>query len=325
MNNSQLRLHRLGNHFQAFVLILGMALIMSVVGYSLAGRTGVWFAITFSAISAMIGPTLSPKFVLQMHRARPLDPRQAPGLHDVFSQLVQQAGLAHEPTLYYVPSGTLNAFAVGADRTAVVAVTDGLLRTLSPRELSGVLAHELSHLRFGDTHLMALGDVFSRMTASMSQIGQLLLILLLPAAIFGAPFISFGGLMVLCFAPLACALLQLALSRSREFNADLGAIELTSDPLGMATALEKLERAQQGGWLRRLFFPYRSLGPSFLRTHPATEERIERLRQMAGNSTPTIPSARYGNVAAAMPLARQVELSELLSRVRAGILQRLAG
>jgi heat shock protein HtpX len=305
-------------------LILGMALIMSVVGYSLAGRTGVWFAITFSAISALIGPTLSPKFVLQMHRARPLDPRQAPGLQETFSQLVRQAGLAHEPALYYVPSGMLNAFAVGADRTAVVAVTDGLLRTLSPRELVGVLAHELSHLRFGDTHLMALGDVFSQMTTSMSQIGQLLLILLLPAAILGAPFISFGGLMVLCFAPLACALLQLALSRSREFNADLGAIELTGDPLSMATALEKLERAQQGGWLRRLFFPYRSLGPSFLRTHPATDERVERLRQMAGESTHANPSAQFGNVAAAVPFAQEDELAKLVSRIRSGILRRLA-
>jgi heat shock protein HtpX len=325
MNFAQLRSHRLENHFQAFILILGMALIMSVVGYAIAGRVGIWFAITFSAVSALMSPALSQNFILKMYRAKPLEPRESPVLHQIFGELVRRAELTHVPTLYRIPTGTLNAFAVGADRNAAVAVTDGLLRTMAPRELAAILAHELSHLRFGDTHLMALGDVFSRMTATMSRIGVFLLILMLPAALMGAPFISFAGLTVLIFAPLASALLQLALSRSREFNADLGAVELTGDPTGMATALEKLERSQLGNWWQWFLMPYRAIQPNVLRTHPATEQRVERLRKLAADASGTfhnIPPINFqpGATLASGPIGR-----EILRRIRVGLRRRLAG
>ena len=298
MNVEQMRAHRRENRFQAIVLILGMALIMSSVGYALGGRQGVWFALVFSAISALLSPTISPKLILQMYRARPIDPRQAPELYQLFGELVDRAELTHAPALYYVPTRMLNAFAVGADRTAAVALTDGLMRVMSPRELAGILAHELSHVRYRDTQLMALGDVFSRMTAVISQIGQFLIILSLPAILFGATFISFWTLLVLVFAPVASTLLQLALSRSREFNADLGAIELTGDPAGLAAALEKLERAQHSSIWWRIFMPYRVKEPTVLRTHPATAERIERLHELAGDVAsgefPVVPAARTG-------------------------------
>jgi len=296
MNFQQLRTHRRENHFQAAVLILGMAGIMSLAGYTLAGEQGVWFALAFSGFSALLSPSLSPKLVLQMHRARPIDPRQAPELYAMLGELVHRAELAHQPTLYRVPTGTLNAFAVGADRNAAIGLTDGLLRKLTRRELAGVLAHELSHLRSYDTRLMALGDVFTRLTATMSHIGQFLLLLSLPAILFGAPFISLGGLLVLLFAPLANTMLQLALSRSREFQADLGAIELTRDPAGMVSALDKLERAQWGWW-RRLFQPFRVLEPNVLRTHPVTEERIDRIERLFGESNASrLPKWHYAGV-----------------------------
>jgi heat shock protein HtpX len=325
MNYTQLRSHRRENHLQAFILICGMALVMSVAGYTLAGRAGVWFAITFSAISALVSPALSPKFILQMYRARPIDPREASELYQVFGELVRRAELAHVPALYRVPAGMLNAFAVGADRNAAVGITDGLLRTMSPRELAGILAHELSHLRFGDTHLMALGDVFSRLTATMSRVGQLLLILFLPAALMGTPFISLAGLLVLIFAPLANMLLQLALSRSREFNADLGAVELTGDPAGMASALEKLERSQWGSWWQRIFLPYRAMQPNVLRTHPVTEERIRRLRQLATNASASdhhVPPVEFSLAGA--PTATAMG-PEILRRIGVGLYRRLAG
>ena len=303
MNVSQLRSHRLENHVQAFVLILGMAAIMSLVGYALGGRVGVWLAIAVSITSLLFGASASPRAMLQMFRARPISPQKAPELFELFRGLVGRAQLPQEPVLYYVPSRQLNAFAVGSERHAAVAVTDGLLRMMSERELAGIFAHELSHLRFGDTQLMALGQVFSRMTAAMSQIGQFLLILSLPAALMGAPFISFGGLLVLLLAPLACTLLQLALSRSREFNADLGAIEITRDPMGLASALEKLERAQRSSWLARLFGAYRALEPNVLRTHPVTEERIERLRQMAGDRGVVHSASEYDERPVANPVA----------------------
>ena len=246
MNYAQFRSHRLESQFQALVLMLGMALIMSVVGYSLGGRTGVWLAIGVSFASLLFGTSASPRVMLQMFRARPIDPQKIPELHEMFGDLVRRAGLPHQPALYYVPTPLLNAFAVGTDRDAAVAVTDGLLRTMTKRELAGILAHELSHLRFGDTQLMALGQVFSRLTATMSQIGQLLLLISLPAALMGSPFISLGGLLVLIFAPIACVLLQLALSRSREFNADLGAIEITGDPTGLANGTRKARTHRVG-------------------------------------------------------------------------------
>lgn len=298
MNYEQMRAHRRGNQLQAVILIIGMALVMSLVGYALGGRQGVWFALGLSAVSALVSPSISPKLILQMYRARPIDPRQAPELFELFGELSRRAELAHTPALHYVPTRMLNAFAVGADRTAAVALTDGLLRVMSPRELAGILAHELSHVRYRDTQLMALGDVFSRMTAAISQIGQLLVLLSLPAVLFGATFIPFWTLLLLVFAPVVSTLLQLALSRSREFNADLGAIELTGDPAGLAAALEKLERAQSGSIWRRIFMPYRVQEPAVLRTHPATEERIERLRQLAGDVAsgefPVVPAARTG-------------------------------
>jgi heat shock protein HtpX len=303
MNISQLRSHRLENHIQAFVLILGMALIMSLVGYALGGRVGVWLAIAVSIASLLFGASASPHAMLQIFRARPISPQKAPELYELFRGLASRAQLSHEPVLYYVPTRQLNAFAVGGERGTAVAVTDGLLRMMSERELAGIFAHELSHLRFGDTQLMALGQVFSRMTAAMSQVGQFLLILSLPAALMGAPFISFGGLLVLLLAPLACTLLQLALSRSREFNADLGAIEITGDPAGLASGLEKLEQAQRSSWFERLFRAYRVMEPNVLRTHPATEERIERLRQMAADTGVVRPTTQYDQRPAANPVA----------------------
>ena len=170
------------------MLVVGMAMIVSLAGYTLAGEQGVWFALVFSALSAIISPSLSPKLVLQMHHARPIDPQQAPELYAMLGRIgCAAAELAHPPaSLLSVPTGALNAFAVGADRNAAIGLTDGLLRKLSRRELAGVMAHELSHLRYYDTYLMALGEVFSRLTATMSHIGQFLLLLSLPALLVGA-------------------------------------------------------------------------------------------------------------------------------------------
>jgi heat shock protein HtpX len=315
MNAVQIRAHQRDNHLQSIVLILGIALIMSVVGYVLGGRWGVWMALGFSAVSALLSPVISPRMILRMYQARPLEPRHAPELYSLLDELVKRAELAHPPALYYVPTRMLNAFAVGGDRNAAIALTDGLLRTMSPQELAGILAHELSHIRFRDTRLMALGDAFSRLTASMSQIGLILLLVALPAALMGAQFISLWGLLVLIFAPAASSLLQLALSRSREFHADMGAIELTQDPLGLASALKKLERAQTDSFWRRVFVPYRVMEPTVLRTHPATEERIERLMSLVNEGSAIFPAVRSDTP----PLGRRLPPEpEDFPRIRGG-------
>lgn len=290
MNAQQLRVHRRDNHLQSIILILGIALIMGLVGYALGGRFGVWLALVFSAVSVLVSPAISPRMILRMYQARPIEPRHAPELYSLLDELVKRAELAHPPALYYVPTRMLNAFAVGSDRNAAIALTDGLMRTMTPRELAGILAHELSHVKYRDTRLMALGDTFSRLTATMSQIGLLLLLLSLPAALVGATFISLPSLLVLILAPVASSTLQLALSRSREFHADMGAIELTQDPVGLASALRKLERAQSDSLWRRIFVPYWVLEPTVLRTHPATQQRIERLMGLVSDASATFPA-----------------------------------
>jgi heat shock protein HtpX len=186
------------------------------------------------------------------------------------------------PRLYYVPSAMLNAFAVGSPRDAAIALTDGILRHLDLRELTGVLAHEISHVRNRDLWLMNLADLTGRLTRMMSLLGFGLLIIGLPMWLGGAGHLPWLLLPLLMFAPQLTVLLQLALSRSREFDADLDAAGLTGDPAGLASALVKLERHQRGLWERILLPGHRLPEPSLLRSHPPTEERIARLAALSG-------------------------------------------
>ena len=165
-------------------------------------------------------------------------------------------------------------------------MTDGLLRELDPRELVGVLAHEVSHIRNNDLRVMGLADLFSRATGLLSFLGQLLLLLNLPLILIAEVAINWWAIALLVFAPSLSALAQLALSRTREFDADLNAARLTGDPDGLASALRKLEYIQ-GGWLERIFLPgRRAPQPSVLRTHPATDERVARLAQLKSAPRP---------------------------------------
>ena len=195
--------------------------------------------------------------------------------------MARRAGLDRVPHLFYVPSPMANAFTVGGRQGAAIALTDGLLRSLNTRELAGVLAHETAHVLHGDLALMNLADVISRVTAALSMTGQFLLVLNLPLMLAGAAPVSWALVLVLVFAPGASSLLQLALSRTREFSADAEAARLTGDPLALASALGKMEAAEAGFWSRLLLPGHRSPHPSLLRTHPAHAERIARLRELA--------------------------------------------
>ena len=187
-----------------------------------------------------------------------------------------------------MPSRVPNAFAVGSPGDAAVAVTDGLLRRLHPRELLGVLAHELSHVRNNDLWLMSLADLIGRMTRVMSVMGVALVVIGLPMWLAGGRGPPLLLIPLLLFAPQITLLLQLALSRAREFDADLDAAGLTGDPEGLAAALVKLERARQS-LLERILMPgWRSPEPSLLRTHPPTRERIERLLALGAPARPRL-------------------------------------
>jgi heat shock protein HtpX len=195
-------------------------------------------------------------------------------------KLSQQAELPATPQLYYIPSQIANAFAVGAGERGAIAATDALLRNFSLREVQGVLAHELSHLSSKDGWVMSLADSMSQMVNIMSWIGQILLLINLPLFLMGPYQIPWLLVILLMLAPTISALLQLGLSRTREFQADLEAVRLTGDPRGLASGLAKLERLS-GTWFERILMPGRRVPePSLLRTHPPTEERINRLLKL---------------------------------------------
>lgn len=273
--------HTFLNWLHTTLLLAGILLLLALLGWFLAGATGIIWAVVLGALSLLFGQQLSPQLVLRMYRARPLTPQEAPGLYQIVYELASRAGLSIVPTLYYVPTRLLNAFAVGSRRNAAIGVTDGLLRALSERELAGVLAHEISHIRNNDIRVMNIADVASRITGLFSTFGKLLLFLNLPLILMGETPISWWAVLLLIFAPLISGLLQLALSRTREFDADLGAVQLTGDPVGLASALNKLEQYSLNLWQQILFPGYRVPDPSLLRTHPHTKDRIARLMQLA--------------------------------------------
>jgi heat shock protein HtpX len=183
----------------------------------------------------------------------------------------------------------MNAFTVGNRADSAIALTDGLLRRLTMREITAVLAHEVSHVANNDMWVMGLADLVSRITSTLSLFGQMLVLINLPLLMLGGVTLPWLPLLLLVAAPTISALLQLALSRAREYDADLDGAQLTGDPAGLASALQKLER-YQGGLLERVLLPGRRIpDPSLLRTHPHTEERVRRLLALAGQGPPTLP------------------------------------
>jgi heat shock protein HtpX len=269
--------HAWRNRVQSLALLVAMGAFLAVLGWLVWGPDGVLVLVTAGVFGVAMNPSVSPWWVMRLYGARPIRPREAPQLWSVVSALAVRAQLPTAPDLYYVPSSMLNAFAVGTRNQAAIAVTDGLLRRLTLHEVAGVLAHEMSHIRNNDLWVMGLADLFSRATSLLSLMGQVLLLLNIPLILFGQAAINWLAIFLLVFAPSLSALAQLALSRTREYDADLNAARLTGDPEGLARALRKIERVQ-GGWLERIFMPGRRVPvPSLLRTHPQTDERIARL------------------------------------------------
>lgn len=298
LDENERRRHKIRNGVQSVLLLGGMIGLLALCGWLVFGPDGLVGMGLGAALALPFSPRISPQMVLRMYRARELGPRDLPEVVDAVARLAERAGLERRPRLYYVPSAMLNAFAVGERNDAALVVTDGLLRALTLRELVGVLAHEISHVRNNDLWLMGLADVVGRLTRLMTLFGIALLILGLPMWLTGAASLPLLLIPLLLFAPQLTVLLQLALSRSREFDADLDAAGLTGDPEGLASALFKLERFQRGLWERILMPGYRLPEPSLLRTHPPTAQRVERLRALAPRARGVAPLWDFGD---AMP------------------------
>ncbi len=277
MNLELLLRHKLANWAQSTLMLLGMGLLAAALGYVIGGISLMLLSAGVGVLLLAFGPRVSPRLLLAMYNARRMEPHSAPEIHALTKELARRAELPRTPAIYYIPSRVLNAFTVGRPEEAVIAVTDGLLRQLTLRELTGVLAHEISHVRNNDMWVMGVADLMSRMTSIFSLVGQVLLLINLPLIVFTEATIPWLALLLLIFAPTIAALLQLALSRTREYDADLEAARLTGDPKGLASALVRLQQSQ-GGWFERILIPgRRDPNPSLLRTHPPTDNRVQRL------------------------------------------------
>lgn len=282
LDAAQLHEHRARNRTHSLALVSVMMLITLLCAWLIASWWGAFIACVGVGSALWFAPRIPPETLMRMYRARRLDPRQGGQLARLVEILADRAELPAEPRFYIVPSMALNAFATGAPDHAAVAVTEGLLRRLDIREIAGVLAHEMSHIRNNDLFVMGLADAMSRLTHMFSYVAVALAILNLPSLFMGEAQISWLAILILYLAPTASSLLQLALSRTREYDADQEAAMLTGDPMGLASALTKLERYQGQFW-EDLMFPVparRVPQPSLLRTHPTTEERVARLRAL---------------------------------------------
>ncbi|MFQ5934964.1 MAG: zinc metalloprotease HtpX [Acidiferrobacterales bacterium] len=280
MNRDRFNAHKFNNLIQSTLLLGGMATLVGLLGGLIAGGEGVLWALIIGVIVLVLSPRASPRLALRLYGAHPLGESDAPRLYALITTLVRRAELPVIPAIYYVPTPALNAFAVGNRSQPIITITDGLLRNLTQRELTGVLAHEISHIRNNDMWVMMLADTVSRLTSGFALLGQLLLFINFPLILFGGAGISWLAILLLIFAPTLSMLLQLALSRTREFDADLDAARITGDPLGLAAALKKLDR-YQGSVLRRLLMPGGRAPHSWiLSTHPKSEERIRRLVEL---------------------------------------------
>ncbi|HBO1392769.1 TPA: zinc metalloprotease HtpX [Pseudomonas aeruginosa] len=285
--------HRWLNRLQTALLVLTLLGIAAVAGSLLLGDGGLWLALAAAGFTLLLEPAAASGLTLRLYGARPLHPDEAPDLWAVLRELAVRAGLPAVPVPHYVPSGVVNAFATGSKHHAAIALTDGLLRSLTPRELTGVLGHEIAHIANEDLRVMGLADSISRLTHLLALLGQLAIVLSLPALLLGVTEVNWPALLLLAVAPQLALLAQLGLSRVREFDADRLAAELTGDPHGLASALAKIERVSRS-WRAWLLPGWGNPEPSWLRTHPATAERIERLLELAPPpAMPPFPSARF--------------------------------
>ena len=286
MDKALLRQHKLDNALQSALLVATLAALLGLLAWVVGGGSLLLLTLGVVVGLYLANPAAWPRMVTLLYPGWVLHPAEARWLYAVLRELARRAGLPEVPRLYYIPSRVMNAFAVGHSEDAMTALSDELLRRLSEAEVTAVLAHEVSHVANDDLATMAFADLVSRITTVLSLVGQLLLMLSLPLLWLGIAEPPWLALLILLFAPTLSSLVQLALSRNREFEADRSAAELTGDPTALASALAKLERYQGRLW-ERILMPGRRLPePSVLRTHPDTAIRIERLLALVPRRTP---------------------------------------
>jgi Zn-dependent protease with chaperone function len=273
-----------GNWLKTAILMAAIMALFGVMGAALGGARGMLLAFAFGGAMNIWAYWNSDKMVLRMYNAREVDEGSAPQFYRLIRELARNAGLPM-PRVYVIDEAQPNAFATGRNpEHAAVAATTGILQMLSERELRGVMAHELAHVRHRDILISTISATVAGAISALANFGMF----------FGGrdeegrsnPLV---GILVMILAPLAAALIQMAISRSREFDADRGGAEISGDPEALAAALQKIERYAQGLPLEAaeahpetaqmmIINPLSGGGlKGLFSTHPATEERIRRL------------------------------------------------
>ena len=278
----------MGNHFRAAILLAVLTALMLWIGQILGGTGGMVVALVLAAGMNFFSYWYSDRIVLMMHRAKELTPQQAPEIHAIVGRLTRRAGLPM-PKVYVMPQDAPNAFATGRDpQHAVVAVTEGLLSLLDKEELTGVLAHELAHVHNRD---ILIGSIAATMAGAIMVVANMARWF----AIFGGSSSDdeeggsgiFGLILMSILAPIAAVLIQMAISRSREYLADATGAAFAGGPEGLAGALEKLDAgtrqipmdAHPSTAHMFIVNPLSGRGMmNLFSTHPPLEERIARLR-----------------------------------------------
>ena len=276
--NSRWVLYQIKNISQFLIMISGMVLILGYLGYSIAGLAGLVAVVISSLLSLVISSNISLDKILSFIKARYIHPVESPVLYSMTEKLAQQAGLNKKPHLYLSHSPEMNAFTVEDKDASAVVVSSALLKNLNRNELYGVLAHEIAHLKNNDIKLMFVANQINRITAYMALLGQILLFLNLPLLIMDQVILPWSSILLLIVSPVISSLFQVAISRNREFRADLDAVALSGDAYGLASALNKI--SYQTGFLKRIYAHMLPRVPEFLRTHPDTRVRIERLNDI---------------------------------------------
>jgi heat shock protein HtpX len=280
------------NTMKTTFLLALMTVLIILIGRAIGGQQGMVMAFVLAGVMNLGSYWFSDRIVLAMYRAQEISPQENPGIHQLVAELAQNAGIP-KPRIYLIEDDSPNAFATGRNpQHAVVAVTTGIMRILSREELRGVLAHELGHVRNRD---ILIGSIAATMAGAIMMIANMARF----AAIFGGGRNSdeegggggiIGMLVLTIVAPLAAMLIQMAISRSREYLADASGAQFSHNPLSLASALEKLQRASQQIPMAdakpataHMFIVNPLSGRSLMNlfsTHPPIEERIARLRGM---------------------------------------------
>jgi len=271
----------MGNTFKTALLLTAMTLLLLVIGQAFGGQRGMFMALVFAGIMNFVSCFYSDKLALAMYRAQPVGRDQLPRVYSVVERLTQKVGLPM-PKIYVIPTDSPNAFATGRNPShASVAVTQGILDLLNDEELEGVLAHELGHVRNRDILISSIAATIAGAITYVARFGFF----------FGGDREDnrgggMTGLLMLILAPLAALLIQMAVSRSREYEADHTGAGFTGNPYALASALQKLDAYSKRVPMvatpstAHLFIIQPLLGMNFgslFSTHPPIAKRIERL------------------------------------------------